>query len=144
MTTKPPTTLPVPSATAASETIRSQVGWPGIPATMIAPTMTIPWIAFVPDISGVCSSVGTFEITCTPRKAARIRTVSSIRKPAVHAGRLRSFSGDAGAGGDLVLEVEDELALGREVVEQRLDVARVEPARVGGHLARQVESGRRS
>ena len=42
--------------------------------------ITIPWIAFVPDISGVWSSVGTFEITCTPRKAARIRTVSSIRK----------------------------------------------------------------
>ena len=63
-----------------SETIRSQVGWPAAPATMIAPTITIPWIAFVPDISGVCRSVGTFEITCTPRKAARIRTVSSIRK----------------------------------------------------------------
>ena len=41
---------------------------PGCPATMIAPTMTMPWIAFVPDISGVCSSVGTFEITSTPRK----------------------------------------------------------------------------
>ena len=47
---------------------------------MIAPTMTMPWMAFVPDISGVCSSVGTFEITSTPRNAARISTVSSIRK----------------------------------------------------------------
>ena len=63
MTTKPPTTLPVPSATAARVMIRSQVGWPGMPATTIAPTRTIPWIAFVPDISGVCSSVGTFETT---------------------------------------------------------------------------------
>jgi hypothetical protein len=80
VTTKPPTTLTVPSATAASVTIRSHVGWPGMPATMIAPTTTIPWIAFVPDISGVCSSVGTFEITCTPRNAARISTVSCCRK----------------------------------------------------------------
>ena len=39
---------------------------------MIAPTMTMPWIAFVPDISGVCSSVGTFEITSKPRKIASI------------------------------------------------------------------------
>ena len=30
--------------------------------------------------NGVCRSVGTFEITSTPRKAARISTVSSIRK----------------------------------------------------------------
>ena len=29
---------------------------------MIAPTMTMPWMAFVPDMSGVCSIVGTFEI----------------------------------------------------------------------------------
>ena len=34
-------------------------------------------IALVPDISGVCSSVGTFEITSTPRKIARARIVSS-------------------------------------------------------------------
>src|SRR5262245_43013819 len=73
VTTNPPTTLPVASATAASVMIRSHTGWPGMPATMIAPTMTMPWMAFVPDISGVCSSVGSFEITSTPRKAARIR-----------------------------------------------------------------------
>jgi hypothetical protein len=50
---------------------------------MIAPTMTIPWIAFVPDMSGVCRSVGTFEITSKPRNAARINTVSSIRNEVV-------------------------------------------------------------
>ncbi len=33
-------------------------------------TITIPWIAFVPDINGVCSRVGTFEITSIPRKIA--------------------------------------------------------------------------
>ena len=104
---------------------------------MIAPTMTIPWIAFVPDISGVCRSVGTFEITCTPRKAARIRTVSSIRKLVFT--RRCLLPGHARAGGDLVVEVEHELALGREVGEQRLDVAGIELARVVRHLARQVE-----
>ena len=82
---------------------------------MIAPTMTIPWIAFVPDISGVCSSVGTFEITSTPRKVARTRIVSSIRKLRAHCGSLL-LPGHARAGGDLVVEVELELALGREVL----------------------------
>ena len=43
----------------------------------MAPTITIPWIAFVPDISGVCSSVGTFEITSKPRKIASTRIVTS-------------------------------------------------------------------
>src|SRR6266508_3345386 len=44
----------------------------------IAPTITIPWIALVPDIRGVCTSVGTFEITSTPRKIASARIVSSM------------------------------------------------------------------
>ena len=48
-----------------------------MPATSSAPTMMMPWIAFVPDISGVCSSVGTFEITSIPRKIASARIVSS-------------------------------------------------------------------
>ena len=43
----------------------------------IAPTSTMPWIALVPDISGVCSIVGTFEITSKPTKTARTNTVSS-------------------------------------------------------------------
>ena len=30
---------------------------------MMPPSTTIPCIAFVPDISGVCSVFGTFEIT---------------------------------------------------------------------------------
>ena len=67
----------------------------GVPATMIAPTITMPWIAFVPDISGVCSSVGTFEITSKPRKIASIRIVSSVtscaltRRPPVSRRRTR-------------------------------------------------------
>src|SRR6266508_3924792 len=44
----------------------------------IAPTITIPWIALVPDIRGVCNSVGTFEITSKPRKIASARIVSSM------------------------------------------------------------------
>jgi hypothetical protein len=39
--------------------------------------MTMPWIAFVPDIKGVWSSVGTFEITSKPRKIASTRIVTS-------------------------------------------------------------------
>ncbi len=49
----------------------------GGPITSIAPTMTMPWIAFVPDMSGVCRSVGTFEMTSTPRKIASTRMVTS-------------------------------------------------------------------
>ena len=72
--------------------------------------MTMPWIAFVPDISGVCSSVGTFEITSKPRKIASTRIVSSTQERAVtHA--VTSRPRHARAGGDLVVEVERELAV---------------------------------
>jgi len=37
----------------------------------------MPWIAFVADISGVCSVVGTFEITSIPTNTARMKIVSS-------------------------------------------------------------------
>ena len=40
--------------------------------------MTMPWIAFVCDISGVCSVVGTFEITSKPTKAASTKIVISV------------------------------------------------------------------
>ena len=63
VTRKPPTTLIVPNATAiTSSSLLSQPPTPE-PSTMIAPSTTIPWIAFVPDISGVCSVLGTFEMT---------------------------------------------------------------------------------
>ena len=38
----------------------------------------MPWIALVCDISGVCSVVGTFEITSKPTKAARTKIVISV------------------------------------------------------------------
>src|SRR5439155_3394153 len=110
----------------------------------IAPTRTIPWIAFVPDMSGVCRSVGTFEITSKPRKIARISTVSSIRKLVVNARPAGERSsphrlgpGDAGPGGDLVVEVELQLASGRQMGQQGEDVPRVELARVERHRAGQ-------
>ena len=90
-----------------------------VPATSIAPTITIPWIALVPDISGVCSIVGTFEITSKPRKTASTRIVSSITNGVMRAPLRQAISRrprpgprDARAGGDLVVEVERQLAAG--------------------------------
>src|SRR5207248_11203446 len=77
VTTKPPTTFAEPSTTARKPTTQSKVSLCGEPRTTIAPTTTTPWMALVPDIRGVCSSVGTFEITSTPRKTASMRSVSS-------------------------------------------------------------------
>src|SRR2546428_12755896 len=48
-------------------------------AITIAPTRMIPWIAFVPDIKGVCRIVGTFEMTSMPTKIASTKKVSSLR-----------------------------------------------------------------
>ena len=45
---------------------------------VISKVPTMPWMKFVPDISGVWSIVGTFEITSNPRNAARTRIVSSM------------------------------------------------------------------
>src|SRR5262249_20351963 len=78
VTTKPPTTFALARTIARNESSFMNQPGCGVPATMIAPTMTMPWIAFVPDISGVCSSVGTFEITSKPRKIASIKIVSSV------------------------------------------------------------------
>ena len=76
MTTKPPTTLAAPSTTATNADHLGERVRVRRPATMIAPTITIPWIALVPDISGVCSIVGTFEITSKPRKIASTKIVA--------------------------------------------------------------------
>ena len=38
----------------------------------------MPWIALVPDISGVCSIVGTFEITSKPTNTASTKIVISV------------------------------------------------------------------
>ena len=84
MTNQPPTTFAVASTIATNPTIFMNVS-SASPSTMIAPTMTMPWMKFVPDISGVCSIVGTFEITSKPRKIASARIVSSITSESAHA-----------------------------------------------------------
>ena len=38
------------------------------------PTTTMPWIALVPDMSGVCSTTGTLEITSKPTNTASMKT----------------------------------------------------------------------
>src|SRR4029450_11487566 len=70
-TTNPPTTFADASTTAMKDRIRMNGPGGGVPITLIAPARAIPWIAFVPDMSGVCRSVGTFEITSKPTNAAR-------------------------------------------------------------------------
>ena len=51
-----------------------------VASAMKPPRITIPWIAFVPDISGVCSVFGTFEITSKPTKHASTKMVSSVSR----------------------------------------------------------------
>src|SRR6266511_4096404 len=52
------------NATATPSTTSSGVSaWP---VTMMAPTRMTPWMAFAPDISGVCRVVDTLEITSYP------------------------------------------------------------------------------
>ena len=79
VTNQPPTTFAVASTIATKPTAFVNVS-SAKPRTRIAPTMTIPWMKFVPDMSGVCSIVGTFEMTSKPRNAASTRIVSSMTK----------------------------------------------------------------
>jgi hypothetical protein len=44
--------------------------------TIIAPTKITPWIAFAPDIRGVCNIVETFDTTSKPTKILKINIVS--------------------------------------------------------------------
>src|SRR5439155_1561313 len=82
VTTKPPTTFAVPRTTARNPS--TTPSGPGIAlATSIAPTMTMPWIAFAPDMSGVCRVEGTFEMTSNPTKIARMKTEAATTASAV-------------------------------------------------------------
>ena len=110
--------------------------------------MTIPWIAFVCDISGVWRVVGTFEITSKPTNAARTKIVISVIRLIWPRQLLRplvpdlALVGDARAGDDLVVEVEVQLALlGDQQAEQVLDVLRVELGGVRRPSRWQVERG---
>ena len=112
--------------------------------------MTIPWIAFVWLISGVCSVVGTFEITAKPTKAASTKMTSSVTRSISSSlgacGPCRPFVLDlalvreAGAGDDLVVEVQAQVALlVEQQPEQVLDVLGVELRGVRGHVGGQVD-----
>ena len=68
--------LTVPSTMASVPRV-SCTGPETVPVIRIAPTSTTPWIAFAPDISGVCSTVETFETTSKPTNTASTKMVSS-------------------------------------------------------------------
>src|SRR5262245_31874017 len=74
VTRKPPTMLIVPKTTAMNASVCSSVE-SADPRMSIPPTRTMPWIAFVPDMSGVCRSVGTREMSSIPRKIETTRIV---------------------------------------------------------------------
>ena len=48
------------------------------PTTIRPPSSTMPWIALVCDINGVCNVVGTLEMTSKPTNAARTKIVISV------------------------------------------------------------------
>ena len=85
VTTKPPTTLMVARMTATRPRAICSGSW-AVAAIRMAPTRMMPWMAFVPDMSGVWRIVGTLEITSKPTKIASTKTVNSLS-------RLLSFTG---------------------------------------------------
>ena len=72
VTKKPPTTFIVAKMTAINPKIPFNSKFV---VTIIAPTITIPEIAFEPDIRGVCSVGGTYVIISNPTKIANIKIV---------------------------------------------------------------------
>ena len=80
VTRKPPTTLPAPNTTAIKPSMFSSRLSPAAPRTTIAPTRMIPCMAFVPDIRGVCSVVGTLPIISMPRKTESTKTVMIAKR----------------------------------------------------------------
>ena len=164
VTMKPPTMLIVPKAIAITPITLSRA-LSESPMTISPPSMTMPWIALVWLISGVCSVVGTFEISSNPRKAARAKMMISVtrsiswiallrlRRARTRSGGLGGFCisrgalvadlalvGEAGSGDHLVVEVQRQRALlVDQQAEQVLDVLGVELRGVGGHVARQVD-----
>src|SRR3989440_1918134 len=77
VTTKPPTTLMVARITATRPRAICNGSW-AVAAIRMAPTRMMPWIAFVPDMSGVWRIVGTLEITSKRMKIAGPKTAHSL------------------------------------------------------------------
>ena len=121
------------------------------PSTRRPPSTTIPWIAFVPDISGVCSVFGTFEMTAKPTKPASTRIARLVTRH--QACLLRrgldcglgarvddlAVARDARAGDDLVVEVELDRRC-RAVLAVLDDQARAAPARCARTAARRARA----
>lgn len=62
VTMNPPMTFRVPNTTATNRMICiASDGCSTEPNTTSAPSTTMPWMALVPDISGVCSVLGTLR-----------------------------------------------------------------------------------
>ena len=79
MTRKPPTTLIVPKAIAITRIVLFRTP-SASPMTRMPPSTTMPWMALVALISGVCSEFGTFEMTSKPTNAASTRIVQLGRQ----------------------------------------------------------------
>ncbi len=114
----------------------------------------MPWIALVPDISGVCSVFGTFEMTSKPTNAASTRIVISVSRliGAPLGGRARRrlpWRPRATISPSRVMQAPAIISSSKSSfrapssstirLEQRLDVARVELGSVVGHRRRQVQ-----
>ena len=59
----------------------------------IAPTSTMPWIEFAPDISGVWSVAGTLLMTAKPTRIASVKIVSAVSRGVDLFGRHAAASG---------------------------------------------------
>ena len=108
--------------------------------------MTTPWMALVPLMSGVCSVVGTLEMTSTPTNAASTNTVSSSSRRLVHAATVCSSREVTRPSWVMTASAVIsssrsifELAVGDEVVEHGRQVAGVHLAGVQRHPRGQVE-----
>src|SRR5579884_1137726 len=77
VTRKPTTMLIVPNAIAITSRTCSRMPCASCIRSS-PPSSTMPWMALVPDISGVCSVLGTFEMTSKPTNAARTRMAISV------------------------------------------------------------------
>ena len=146
VTTKPPTTFSVPNTTATNRMTWIAIdGCSTLPNTTSAPTNTMPWMALVPDINGVCKVLGTLEITANPTNPDSTR----IARLASNCSYIKEFSalvfcaargaGNAGFRDHLVVEIGRQLAIGEQQVQQRGDVLRIQLAGVLGHGGRQVQ-----
>ena len=102
----------------------------------MTPTRTTPWMAFAPDISGVCSVAGTLLITSKPTSRLSTKTVMSANSSAhdglsVQHGAAGGWTtcavvGDDDAGLDLVGQVDgDARRRGSGAASSAHDVARV-------------------